>query len=60
MSAQERLIEQKKQEIEQKLLQEKMKQHEDALNKMKPKQEKKPETKSLFSGNRMYVQKKFA
>ncbi len=54
MNAQERLIEQKKKEIEQKLLAEKMKQHEDALNKMKPKQEKKTESKpSLFSGNRM-------
>ncbi len=54
MSAQERLIEQKKQEIEQKMLQQKMKQHDDALSKMKPKQERKPETKPpSFVGNRM-------
>ena len=49
MTDQERIIEQKKREIESKQLQQKLKQHEEALTKMVPKA--KPQPSSRTSGH---------
>jgi Ni,Fe-hydrogenase III large subunit len=52
ISAQEKLIEQKKKEIEQKLLSAKMRNQEEALSKMAPTAKSSPSAKS-FTGNKM-------
>ena len=52
MSEQERLIEMKKREIEQKMLQQKMKQQEETLTKMQHNKPK-PKEQPKFGGNRM-------
>ena len=53
ISAQERLIEMKKHEIEQKLLKEKLKNQEEALKKMQPASKSAQPTAKTFTGNRM-------